>query len=238
MKQLRYRLMRSLLGGIVLAGTIGILSAYAAEIPSAIPAEAGDVSGVIVDSQAGRRDSSLITPNDWTYTALQTLVKHGAIRDAKGFVFDGTTVYTKDELMPLIDEVVEKREQMNDNDRAFALRIYQENMRHIMNYRVAKDKQEKLEKQRKQEEREAQTQKGKAPLSEAQQEALDTAESTVNNGEEKALTDEEIKEKMKHFKIDDSRVKVSGDVRIRYGKTEGSKSSRDGRVRTEIAFTL
>ena len=28
--------------------------------------------------------------------------------------------------MPLIDEVVTKREQMNDNDRQYALRIYQE----------------------------------------------------------------------------------------------------------------
>ncbi|WP_251423330.1 hypothetical protein [Veillonella agrestimuris] len=238
MKRLQYRLMQSLLGGIVLAGTVGILSAYASDIPRAIPVEAGPIADVKVGSFGGRHDSSLITPNDWTYTALQTLIKHGAIRDTKGFVFDGTTVYTKDELMPLIDEVVDKREQMNDNDRAFALRIYQENMRDVMNYRVAKDRQEKLEKQRKQEEREAQKQKGKAKPSAARQEALDAAESSVNNGEEKALTEEEIKEKMKNFKIDDSRVRVNGDVRIRYGKAEGSKSGRDGRVRTEIAFTL
>ncbi len=50
------------------------------------------------------------------HTALQTLIKHGAITDTHGFAFDGTS-YTKDELMPLIDEVVTKREQMNENDR-------------------------------------------------------------------------------------------------------------------------
>ena len=42
--------------------------------------------------------------------------------------------------MPLLDEVVEKREQMNDNDRQFALRIYQENMRDVMDYRIERDK--------------------------------------------------------------------------------------------------
>ena len=42
--------------------------------------------------------------------------------------------------MPLIDEVVTKREQMNENDRQYALRIYQENMRDVMDYRIARDK--------------------------------------------------------------------------------------------------
>ena len=40
----------------------------------------------------------------------------------------------------MLDEVVEKREQMNDNDRQFALRIYQENMRDVMDYRIERDK--------------------------------------------------------------------------------------------------
>ena len=139
--------------------------------------------------------------------------------------------------MPLIDKVIDKREQMNDNDRTFALRIYQENMRDVMNYRVEKEKKEKLEKRRQQEEKMASKQKGNAKLSEAQQEALDAAADGVNNSE-KALTEEQIKEKMKNFKIDDSRVKVGGDVRIRYGKADSKKSTVDSRVRTELAFTL
>ena len=106
------------------------------------------VDGVSADVETVRSSSKaephasagVITPNDWTYTALQTLVKHGAITDTHGFVFDGNTSYTKDELMPLIDEVVTKREQMNDNDRQYALRIYQENMRDVMDYRIARDK--------------------------------------------------------------------------------------------------
>ena len=48
--------------------------------------------------------------------------------------------YTKDELIPLIDEVVTNGEQMNENDREYALRIYQENMRGCngLPYRLAK----------------------------------------------------------------------------------------------------
>lgn len=101
--------------------------------------------------------------------------------------------------MPLLDEVVEKREQMNDNDRQFALRIYQENMRDIMDYRIERDK--KVTKER-------------------------------------ALTDEQIKEKMKKFKIDDSRAKTNGDVRIRYTGSKNGKSKADARVQKEMTFTL
>ena len=49
----------------------------------------------------------------------------------------------------------------------------------------------------------------------AQQEALDTANDETKP-ERRALTDEQIKKKMKKFKIDDSRVKVNNNVRIRY----------------------
>ncbi|WP_277281760.1 hypothetical protein [Veillonella caviae] len=238
MNRLQHRLMASFIGGALLAGAIGLLSAHAAEIPSAIPVEAGVVSEVNMGSTGTIRNPNLITPSDWTYTALQTLIKHEAIEAPTGFVFDGATSYTKDELMPLIDKVIDKREQMNDNDRTFALRIYQENMRDVMNYRVEKEKKEKLEKRRQQEEKMASKQKGKAKLSEAQQEALDAAADGVNNNNEKALTEEQIKEKMKKFKIDDSRVKVGGDVRIRYGKADSKKSTVDSRIRTELAFTL
>lgn len=188
------------IGTFCLVASFGVAHAEDFAIPSARPVVDGmSTDDVKVVSSAHPGSANLITPNDWTYKALKTLVKHGAITDTHGFTFDDSTSYTKDELMPLLDEVVEKREQMNDNDRQFALRIYQENMRDIMDYRIERDKK---------------------------------------NTKERALTDKQIKEKMKKFKIDDSRVKTSGDVRIRYTGSKNGKSQADARVQTEMKFTL
>lgn len=188
------------IGTLCLVASFGVAHAEDFAIPSARPVVDGmSTDDVKVVSAAHPGGANLITPNDWTYKALKTLVKHGAITDTHGFTFDDSTSYTKDELMPLLDEVVEKREQMNDNDRQFALRIYQENMRDVMDYRIERDK--KVTKER-------------------------------------ALTDEQIKEKMKKFKIDDSRVKTNGDVRIRYTGSKNGKSKADARVQTEMTFTL
>ena len=188
------------IGTLCLVASFGVAHAEDFAIPSARPVVDGtSTDDVKVVSAAHPGNANLITPNDWTYKALKTLVKHGAITDTHGFTFDDSTSYTKDELMPLLDEVVEKREQMNDNDRQFALRIYQENMRDIMDYRIERDK--KITKER-------------------------------------TLTDEQIKEKMKRFKIDDSRVKTNGDVRIRYTGSKNGKSKADARVQTEMTFTL
>ena len=188
------------IGTLCLVASFGVAHAEDFTIPSARPVVDGmGTDDVKVVSAAHPGNANLITPNDWTYKALKTLVKHGAITDTHGFTFDDSTSYTKDELMPLLDEVVEKREQMNDNDRQFALRIYQENMRDVMDYRIERDK--KITKER-------------------------------------TLTDEQIKEKMKKFKIDDSRVKTNGDVRIRYTGSKDGKSKADARVQTEMTFTL
>ena len=188
------------IGTLCLVASFGVAHAEDFAIPSARPVVDGmSTDDVKVVSAAHPGSANLITPNDWTYKALKTLVKHGAITDTHGFTFDDSTSYIKDELMPLLDEVVEKREQMNDNDRQFALRIYQENMRDIMDYRIERDK--KVTKER-------------------------------------VLTDEQIKEKMKKFKIDDSRVKTNGDVRIRYTGSKNGKSKADARVQTEMTFTL
>lgn len=188
------------IGTLCLVASFGVAHAEDFAIPSARPVVDGmSTDDVKVVSAAHSGSANLITPNDWTYKALKTLVKHGAITDTHGFSFDDSTSYTKDELMPLLDEVVEKREQMNDNDRQFALRIYQENMRDVMDYRIERDK--KITKER-------------------------------------TLTDEQIKEKMKKFKIDDSRVKTNGDVRIRYTGSKNGKSKADARVQTEMTFTL
>ena len=187
-------------GALCLVASFGVAHAEDFAIPSARPVVDGmSTDDVKVVSAAHPGSANLITPNDWTYKALKTLVKHGAITNTHGFTFDDSTSYTKDELMPLLDEVVEKREQMNDNDRQFALRIYQENMRDVMDYRIERDK--KITKER-------------------------------------TLTDEQIKEKMKKFKIDDSRVKTNGDVRIRYTGSKNGKSKADARVQTEMTFTL
>ena len=188
------------IGSLCLVSSFGVAHAEDFAIPSARPVVDGmSTDDVKVVSAAHPGSANLITPNDWTYKALKTLVKHGAITDTHGFTFDDSTSYTKDELMPLLDEVVEKREQMNDNDRQFALRIYQENLRDVMDYRIERDKK---------------------------------------ITEERALTDEQIKEKMKKFKIDDSRVKTNGDVRIRYTGSKNGKSKADARVQTEMTFTL
>ena len=188
------------IGTLCLVASFGVAHAEDFAIPSSRPVVDGmSTDDVKVVSAAHPGSANLITPNDWTYKALKTLVKHGAITDTHGFTFDDSTSYTKDELMPLLDEVVEKREQMNDNDRQFALRIYQENMRDVMDYRIERDK--KITKER-------------------------------------TLTDEQIKEKMKKFKIDDSRVKTNGDVRIRYTGSKNGKSKADARVQTEMTFTL
>ena len=187
-------------GALCLVASFGVAHAEDFAIPSARPVVDGmSTDDVKVVSAAHPGSANLITPNDWTYKALKTLVKHGAITDTHGFTFDDSTSYTKDELMPLLDEVVEKREQMNDNDRQFALRIYQENMRDVMDYRIERDKK---------------------------------------TTKERTLTDEQIKEKMKKFKIDDSRVKTNGDVRIRYTGSKNGKSKADARVQTEMTFTL
>lgn len=188
------------IGTLCLVASFGVAHAEDFAIPSARPVVDGmSTDDVKVVSSAHPGSANLITPNDWTYKALKTLVKHGAITNTHGFIFDDSTSYTKTELMPLLDEVVEKREQMNDNDSQFALRIYQENMRDIMDYRIERDK--KVTKER-------------------------------------VLTDKQIKEKMKKFKIDDSRVKTSGDVRIRYTGSKNGKSKADARVQTEMKFTL
>ena len=232
------------IGALCLVASVGFVHAESIAIPSARPMIDGigaDVETISSSTKVQHHVSAdVVTPNDWTYTALQTLIKHGAITDTHGFAFDGTS-YTKDELMPLIDEVVTKREQMNENDRQYALRIYQENMRDVMDYRIARDKKITEERRQKLDAKRAEKAKksGKAyQVSQEQQAALDKANDEVAKPEERALTDEQIKEKMKKFKIDDSRVKVNNEVRIRYAGSKDKKSKTDARMQTEMTFTL
>lgn len=227
------------IGTLCLLASFGVAHAEDFAIPSARPVVDGmSTDDVKVVSAAHTGSANLITPNDWTYKALKTLVKHGAITDTHGFTFDDSTSYTKDELMPLLDEVVEKREQMNDNDRQFALRIYQENMRDVMDYRIERDKKITEERRQKLDKKRVEKSGKDVKVSEKQQESLDAATDEVAKPKERALTDEQIKEKMKKFKIDDSRVKVNNEVRIRYADSKDKKSKTDARMQTEMTFTL
>lgn len=74
-----------------------------------------------------------VTPEDWSYQAIQTLIRHGAITDTKGLSLEGQT-YTRYELTPLVAEVVERREQMNESDKNIAIRLYSEFRDELMAY--------------------------------------------------------------------------------------------------------
>ena len=96
------------------------------------------VVGGLSVAQAEANPYSVVRPSDWEYKALMTLVKHGAVTDTKGIDL-GSRSFTKQELIPLIYEVVSTREVMNESDKMLTLRLYSENRRLIMNYDIEKD---------------------------------------------------------------------------------------------------
>ena len=73
---------------------LALAHAESIAIPSARPMVDGREADVETISSSRERQhhvsADVITPNDWTYTALQTLIKHGAITDTHGFAFDGS----------------------------------------------------------------------------------------------------------------------------------------------------
>lgn len=139
-----------------------------------------------------------VTPKDWSYQALQTLVKHGAIEDTKGISLNGHT-YTKYELTPLVAHVVEKRESMNETDKNLAIRLYSEWRDELMAYNRDQEIREKGH----------------------------------SKEDGKALSEEEIAKKIENFTIDDRRVAVGGDVRVRTSNRDGS----DYRTRVGVVFS-
>lgn len=88
---------------------------------------------VSVPVWAAENASDEVTPNDWSYKALMTLEKHGAITDMKGISL-GTQSYTRSQLTPLVAYVVTKRETMNESDRMLAIRLYSEYRDELMAY--------------------------------------------------------------------------------------------------------
>ena len=88
------------IGTLCLVASVGFSHAESIAIPSARPMVDGvsaDVETVSSSSKGQQHvNSDVITPNDWTYTALQRLIKHGAITDTHGFTFDGAKMCIRD----------------------------------------------------------------------------------------------------------------------------------------------
>ena len=148
------------------------------------------VAGGLTVAQAEANPYGVVSPPDWEYQALMTLVKHGAITDTKG-VDLGSRAFTRKELIPMMADVVARRETMNESDRMLALRLYSENRRSIMNYEIEREE----------------AKQGKAQA--------DSTDEGTPIAVEPALTKEEIQKKMEAFQIDTSALPSRGGVQVR-----------------------
>lgn len=157
-----------------------------------------------------------VTPDAWAYQALQTLVKHGAITDTEGLALTGES-HSRAELTPLIAHAVEKREVMNENDKQLVLRLYDEYRRDLLNYNVAQEDARKEAKLKAQAEKEGTV--------------IDVMDTPLGP-EEKALTEEQIRQKMENFKVDTSALAAPRDVVFQL-KPQG----KNGRQRLEISMS-
>ena len=148
------------------------------------------VAGGLTVVQAEANPYGVVSPPDWEYQALMTLVKHGAITDTKGIDL-GSRAFTRKELIPMMADVVSRRETMNESDRMLALRLYNENRRSIMNYEIEQEE----------------AKQGKAQV--------DSADEGTPIAVEPALTKEEIQKKMEAFQIDTSALPNRSGVKVR-----------------------
>ncbi len=158
------------------------------------------VAGGLTVAQAEANPYGVVSPPDWEYQALTTLVKHGAITDTKG-VDLGSRAFTRKELIPLMADVVARRETMNESDRMLALRLYNENRRSIMNYEIEQEE----------------AKQGKAQA--------DGADEGTPIALEPALTKEEIQKKMEAFQVDASALPNHGVVQVRTSSQGTSQRS-------------
>ena len=156
--------------------------------------------GGLTVAQAEANPYGVVSPPDWEYQALMTLVKHGAITDTKGIDL-GSRAFTRKELIPMMADVVSRRETMNESDRMLALRLYNENRRSIMNYEI--------------EQEEAKSGKVQA----------DSTDEGTPIAVEPALTKEEIQKKMEAFQIDTSALPSRGGVQVRTSQQGTSQRS-------------
>lgn len=150
------------------------------------------VGGLSV-AQAEANPYSVVRPSDWEYKALMTLVKHGAVTDTKGIEL-GSRSFTKQELIPLIVDVVTTREVMNESDKMLTLRLYSENRRLIMNYDIEKKAEKEAAKRGNHKE--------------------DSKEIGTPIVLRPALSKQEIQKKMDAFTIDTSGLRQQGAVQI------------------------
>lgn len=158
------------------------------------------VAGGLIVAQAEANPYGVVSPPDWEYQALMTLVRHGAITDTKG-VDLGSRAFTRKELIPMMADVVSRRETMNESDRMLALRLYNENRRSIMNYEIEQEE---------------------AKQGKAQEDSTDEGTPIAV---EPALTKEEIQKKMESFQIDTSALPNRGGVQVQtfqQGKSQRS----------------
>lgn len=158
------------------------------------------VAGGLTVAQAEANPYGVVSPPDWEYQALMTLVKHGAITDTKG-VDLGSRAFTRKELIPMMADVVARRETMNESDRMLALRLYNENRRSIMNYEIEREE----------------AKQGKAQV--------DSADEGTPIAVEPALTKEEIQKKMEAFQIDTSALPSRSGVQVRTSQQGSSQRS-------------
>ncbi|WP_127069070.1 MULTISPECIES: hypothetical protein [unclassified Veillonella] len=158
------------------------------------------VAGGLTVAQAEANPYGVVSPPDWEYQALMTLVKHGAITDTKG-VDLGSRAFTRKELIPMMADVVARRETMNESDRMLALRLYNENRRSIMNYEIEREE----------------AKQGKAQV--------DSADEGIPIAVEPALTKEEIQKKMEAFQIDTSALPSRSGVQVRTSQQGSSQRS-------------
>ena len=158
------------------------------------------MAGGLTVAQAEANPYGVVSPPDWEYQALMTLVRHGAITDTKG-VDLGSRAFTRKELIPMMADVVSRRETMNESDRMLALRLYNENRRSIMNYEIEQEE----------------AKQGKAQV--------DSTDEGTLIAVEPALTKEEIQKKMESFRIDTSALPNRGGVQVQtfqQGKSQRS----------------
>lgn len=153
------------------------------------------VGGLSV-AQAEANPYGVVRPSDWEYKALMTLVKHGAVTDTKGIEL-GSRSFTKQELIPLIVDVVATREVMNESDKMLALRLYSENRRLIMNYTIEKD-----------------AEKEAAKAAKRGNHKEDSKEIGTPIVLRPALSKQEIQKKMDTFTIDTRGLRQQGSVQI------------------------
>ena len=148
------------------------------------------ILGGLTVAQAEANPYGVVSPPDWEYQALMTLVKHGAITDTKG-VDLGSRAFTRHELIPMIADAVSRRDTMNESDKMLAIRLYHENRRAIMNYEIEQEE----------------AKKGKAD-----DDAVEVGAPIVLLP---ALTKQQIQQKMESFQIDATALPTHGAVSLR-----------------------